>query len=191
MLVVCLSGFDPRSALIKKPLGYSTIGRDSSIKELMFIGTVGELPRTVALLPAPCAEGVRVQHAEPMELIARIQAQPVQPLALLATHMGGRVESIGHLHIRPTFGNHRHVETLPESALHVLVDISHVAHDDVRREIQHAGAIMHARFYKQALSARGGRGPGDEWRQHNPVRDLRQPQTQRVFFVTDEPTALT
>ena len=89
MFVVRLSGFDPRAALIKEPLRHLAVGGDGSIKNLMLTGRVRELLGTGALLPAPPAERVGVPHPKPVKLITQLQPQPVQPLALLATHTNG------------------------------------------------------------------------------------------------------
>ncbi len=136
MFVERLSGLNPRPALIKEPLRYQAVGRDGSIKDLVFLGRVRELLWTCALLPASLAQGIGVPHAKPMKLIARLQPKPVQALTLLASHLSWAIEGIGHLHVRSPFRDDRDIEAFAQAAMHRQIDVGHVADHDVWSKIQ-------------------------------------------------------
>jgi hypothetical protein len=77
VLIERLSGFNPWSALIKKPLGHPAAGWNRAIKNLMFAGRMGELFWTSAWLPTPGAKRFLIQDAKPVKLVAWFQAKPV------------------------------------------------------------------------------------------------------------------
>lgn len=185
-----LRRLNPRPALIKQPLRYLAVGRNGSIKDLMLSGRVRELPWAVALLPAPRAEWLRIQDAKPVQLVARVQPKPMQALSLFATHPCGRVKRIRHPHVRTPFCDYRHVVALTQPAVHSLIDVGHVADDDVRGEVQNLRAVPDAGLQEKAFAPCSGRRPRDEWHQHNAIWNVRQPYSERVLLVADIPTAL-
>ena len=148
MFVVGLSRLDPGSALIEQSLGYLAVGRNCSIKNLVFPWRVRELSGTLILPPTGCAQRVWLQHAKPMKLIAPFQTKPMQALSLLTTHASRTVERIGHVHVGAPFGNDRYLEALAQSTMNGKVDVSHVADNKVRREVQDLCAIVHAGLQK-------------------------------------------
>src|ERR1700740_3285476 len=78
---------------------------------------IGELPRTVGLLPAPVTELFFLRWAKPLILRCRIVAQPLQGLALRATRDSVAVIRFDPMHVGPQSGNHSDLEFFANSPL--------------------------------------------------------------------------
>jgi len=78
---------------------------------------VGELPRTVGLLPAPVAQLVFLRCAKPLILRCRIVAQPLQGLALRATWDSVAVIGFDPMHVGPQSGNDSDLEFFANAPL--------------------------------------------------------------------------
>ena len=66
-----------------------------------------------------------------MQLVALIQTQPVQFLALLAGQDRTGIKFIGQVHVRSQLGDYRHIHAFPDLALLLQIDVGHVPDHDV------------------------------------------------------------
>jgi hypothetical protein len=86
-------------------------------EDLMSRSRIGELARTVGLLPAPNAELVCFGSAKPLILKYRILADPLQGLALRATGNSLAVIGFDQMHVGAQSGNEGDLEFFANAPL--------------------------------------------------------------------------
>jgi hypothetical protein len=190
IFVIRLGCLNPGSSLAKELLGGHGADGNCSQSNLMVCGSKRKFPWTLALLPTKRTQRLRLPNRKPMQLFGFVQTQPLQFLSLSAAHRQGRFDSLWQIKIRPQLGYHADMKRFPQTSLNGEVDVSHVCQNKVRNKIQVSLTIANARLQKQGIPSIRRCRPRYQRNQQDGICPLWKPQTQRVLFITDEPSAL-
>jgi len=152
---------------------------------------IAKMSRALRGLPAPLTQRVFRSDTKPLCGSVGLIFPPFQDLALGTLHLL-RTDIGGHdRHVLPQLRHHR---CLPLGACGSFVrrrEITHICHHDPRPPSQVVFAPTQAGQQQRRIRQIGGHDPTDQGQQRYRRMNRRQPQAQRVFFVADEPTALT
>lgn len=102
-------------------------------------------------------------HTEPMVCYRGIVTQPVQPLALAATHLIPVIKGFDDIHVRFHFGNHRDLPDLADFLFGLLMNVGQVPDDNIRTPTQALATLPEAALEQIAFWHMGGRGPTHQW----------------------------
>lgn len=119
-----------------------------------------------------------------------MEAEPLQLLSLSASHGQSRFNFLGQVVIGRQMRQDADLHLLAQAGLHGHVDVSHVGHNQRRREIQMMANVAQAGLQKQHVTPVGWGGPAHQRDQQHRLPALWHPQPQGVFFVPYEPPAL-
>src|SRR5512139_362343 len=152
--------------------------------------TMTELTGTLSCLPAPRAQRVGIGDPEPMELVCRFVAQPLQDLALFANRPLRAFKRWNQKHALLEPGHHRDLSGFAKPPFGLRLNVAHIGHDNPGMPLPAALAVHHARLKEAALAVIGWRRPTDQRHQQDSSRIALHPEPKRVLLVADKETAL-
>src|ERR1700722_9883187 len=111
---------------------------------------MGELAWAMVLLPTQLTQGGFLDYTKPVQLIAWLEPQPLQSLALMANSDGTVFKTVVQAHIRTQFGQHPHSPALTDMPLGAQINVGHVSQHKIRQPVQVSLAPMQAGFKNKA-----------------------------------------